>query len=41
MSGISRWPKLYPRPVIESTAENYYQHAKHYFRSMAAAKGTP
>ena len=22
-------------------AENYYQHAEHYFRSMAAAKGTP
>ena len=32
-----RSPKLKPNPENTVGAENYYQHAEHYFRSMSSA----
>ena len=34
MSGICRWRALKLKKGNTVAAENYYQHAEHYFRSM-------
>jgi len=39
MSGIWRSPKLKPKAGNIVGAENYYQHAEHYFRSMSSDRG--
>ena len=40
MSGISRWPELKALSGDLIGAENYYQHAEHYFKSMSSDQGT-
>ena len=39
MNGIWRSPKLKPKSGNTVAAENYYQHAEHYFRSMSSDRG--
>ena len=39
MSGIWRWPRAEAQSGNLIAAENYYQHAEHYFRMMSSDRG--